>query len=190
LIDNYIQASESQVISPFEDISLLDLMESDIFTVVEKLPEGIKSNPEAIAETIENAISSKIVEKHLLDPKYFEKMSHLLYELIEQRKKGVLQYKDYLKKAAELIKKVKAGKNDDVPTSIKTIGMRAIYNYLEQDENLAIACEEAVQYAKKDGFRENIQKQNEIQEAIYNIVKDEEKTLEIYKIIENNKYDY
>jgi type I restriction enzyme R subunit len=190
LIDHYIQASESQVISPFEDISLLDLMESDIFAAVEKLPEGIKSNPEAIAETIENAISSKIVEKHLLDPRYFEKMSHLLYELIEQRKKGVLQYKDYLKKAAELIKKVKAGKNDDVPTSIKSIGMRAIYNYLEEDENLTIACEKAVQYAKKDGFRENIQKQNEIQEAIYNIVKDEEKTLEIYKIIENSKYDY
>ncbi len=190
LIDNYIQASESQVISPFEDISLLDLMESDIFTGIEKLPEGIRNNPEAVAEVIENSISSKIVEKHLLDPRYFEKMSQLLDELIEQRKKGVLQYKEYLKKTAELIKKVKAGKNDNVPASIKTIGMRAIYNYLQQDEQLTIACEDAVQYSKKDGFRENIQKQNEIQEAIYKVVKDEDKTVEIYKIVENNKYDY
>ncbi len=117
-------------------------------------------------------------------------MSRLLYELIEQRKKGVLDYIEHLKKAAELIKKVKAGKNDDVPSSIKTIGMRAIYNYLEQDENLTITCEDAIQYSKKDGFRENIQKQNEIQEAIYKVIKDENKTIEIYKIIENNKYDY
>lgn len=190
LIDNYIQASESQVISPFEDISVLDMMESDIFMAVEKLPEGIRSNPEAVAESVENAISSKIVEKHLLDPKYFEKMSHLLSELIEQRKKGVLQYKEYLQKASDLIKKVKVGKSDDTPISIKTIGMHAIYNYLEKDEGLTIACSQAIQNSKKEGFRENIQKQNEIKEAIYEVIKDEDKTIEIYKIIENNKIDY
>ncbi|WP_185148849.1 type I restriction endonuclease subunit R [Empedobacter brevis] len=190
LIDNYIQASESKVISPFEDISLLDLMESDIFTAIDKLPEGIRSNPEAIAETVENAISSKIVEKHLLDPKYFEKMSQLLFELIEQRKKGALQYKEYLAKAAELIKKVKSGKSDDTPSTIKTIGMRAIYNYLDNNEDLTIACEIAIQYSKKEGFRENIQKQNEIKEAIYEVIKDEIKTEEIYQLVEDNKFDY
>nr|ACH89415.1 FclIR [Flavobacterium columnare]AGF25237.1 FclI R subunit [Flavobacterium columnare] len=190
LIDNYIQAEESKTITPFEDISLLDLMESDIFSAIETLPEGIKSNPEAVAEVIENSISSKIVEKHLLDPKYFEKMSQLLYELIEQRKKRSFEYREYLKKAASLIQKVNAGKSDDIPTSMNTIGKRAIYNYLERDEELTIACEEAIQYSRKDGFRENIQKQNEIQAAIYSVVKDEEKTIEIYRIVENNKSDY
>ncbi|WP_444671074.1 type I restriction endonuclease subunit R [Flavobacterium columnare] len=190
LIDNYIQAEESKTIAPFEDISLLDLMESDIFSAIETLPEGIKSNPEAVAEVIENSISSKIVEKHLLDPKYFEKMSQLLYELIEQRKKRSFEYREYLKRAASLIKKVNTGKSDDIPTSMNTIGKRAIYNYLERDEELTMACEEAIQYSKKDGFRENIQKQNEIQAAIYSVVKDEEKTIEIYRIVENNKSDY
>ncbi|MCX8524691.1 HsdR family type I site-specific deoxyribonuclease [Chryseobacterium formosus] len=190
LIDNYIQASESQVISPFEDISLLDLMESDIFNTIEMLPESIRSSPEAVAEVIENSISSKIVEKHLLDPKYFEKMSHLLSALIEQRKKGVLQYREYLEKASDLIKKVKTGKNDNIPLSIKTIGMGAIYNYLSKNEELTIACELAIQKSKKEGFRENIQKQNEIKEAIYEVLNDEEKTVEIYTIVENNKLDY
>src|SRR5690606_3773054 len=189
LIDNYIQASESKVISPFEDISLLDLMESDIFTAIDKLPEGIRSNPEAIAETVENAISSKIVEKHLLDPKYFEKMSQLLFELIEQRKKGALQYKEYLAKAAELIKKVKSGKSDDTPSTIKTIGMRAINNYLDNNEDITIASEIAIQNSKKEGFRENIQKQNEIKEAIYEVIKDEIRTEEIYQLVEDNKFD-
>ena len=190
LIDNYIQAHESVTVSPFEGISLLELMESDIFSAVEKLPEGIRSNPEAIAEVIENSISSKIVERHLLDPRYFEKMSRLLYELIEQRKKAAIEYKEYLKRAADLIKRVARGKDDDTPLSMNTIGKRAIYNYLEKDEELTIACEDAIQYAKKDGFRDNIQKQNEIQEAIYNVVKDEQKTLHIYQIVDSNKQDY
>ena len=190
LIDNYIQAEDSNVITTFEDISLLDLMESDIFSAIETLPEGIRSNPEAVAEVIENSISSKIVEKHLLDPKYFEKMSQLLYELIEQRKKSSIAYREYLKKAALLIKKVNSGKSDDTPLSISSIGMRAIYNYLNKDEEQTLACEVAIQNSKKDGFRENIQKQNEIQEAIYSVLKNEEQTIEIYRIVENNKLDY
>ncbi|WP_421497963.1 hypothetical protein V8245_04025 [Flavobacterium columnare] len=117
-------------------------------------------------------------------------MSQLLYELIEQRKKRSFEYREYLKRAASLIKKVNTGKSDDIPTSMNTIGKRAIYNYLERDEELTMACEEAIQYSKKDGFRENIQKQNEIQAAIYSVVKDEEKTIEIYRIVENNKSDY
>ncbi|MBL7704165.1 MAG: HsdR family type I site-specific deoxyribonuclease [Taibaiella sp.] len=190
LIDNYIQADESVTISPFEGISLLELMESDIFSAIDKMPEGIRSNKEAVAEAIENSISSKIVERHLLDPKYFERMSRLLYELIEQRKKAAIEYKEYLLKAASLVKRVVKGKDSDTPVSMKTIGMRAIYNYLDKDEELTIACEEAVQYAKKDGFRDNMQKQNEIKEAIYNVIQDEDKTLEIYQIIESNKQDY
>lgn len=190
LIDNYIQAEESKVVTPFSEISLLELIESDIFFAIESLPDSIKENLEAVAETIENSVRSKIVKEHLLDPIYFEKMSLLLHELIEQRKKSVIAYKEYLKKMANLVQRINQGKDDSTPISINTIGMRAIYNYLDKDEALTIACEEAIQQTKKDGFRENIQKQNEINEAIYEIVQDEEKTLYIYKIIENNKYDY
>lgn len=190
LIDHYIKADESEKISLFKDKSLLDLMELDIFSAIEKLPKGIRSNPETVAETIINAISSKIVEKHLLDPKYFEKMSHLLDELIAQRKKVVTEYKNFLHNASELIKKVKIGKEDNIPSSIKTLGMRAIYNYLDKDEDLTIACENAIQSSKKEGFRENLQKQKEIKQAIYNIVKDDDKTEKIYEIVVNNRKDY
>ncbi|ATA73600.1 restriction endonuclease subunit R [Capnocytophaga sp. H4358] len=190
LIDNYIQADESKVISPFEDISLLDLLSLDIFKAVEKLPESIRSNPEAVAETIANSISSKIIEKQLLNPIFFENMSQLLQKLIEEYKKGALKYKEYLNEMAELAKKVKAGQEDNTPSSIRTIGMRAIYDYLNKNEEMTIVCEQAIQYSKKEGFRENIQKQNEIKEAIYQVIKDETKTEAIYQIVEQNKLDY
>ena len=68
--------------------------------------------------------------------------------------------------------------------------MAAIYNYLGKNEELTIACEQAIQKSKKEGFRDNIQKQNEIKEALYEVLNDEDKTIEIYTIVDNNKHDY
>ncbi len=189
LIDTYIRAEESMVISPFEDISLLDLMETDMVKAIDSLPKDIKSNKEAVAETIENNVRSKIVEEHLLDPKYFEHMSVLLQELIEKRKRETIDYQEYLKEMAELIHQVNRGKKDDVPASINTKGKVALYHILE-DEVLTMACEEAVQYGKQEGFRENLAKQQTVKKAIYGIVKDKDKVEEIYKIIDAHKEEY
>ncbi|MET3731303.1 type I restriction endonuclease subunit R [Moheibacter stercoris] len=189
LIDTYIRAEESETISPFEDISLLDLFETNIQKAIETLPAGIRGNKEAVAEIIENNVRSKIVEEHLLDPKYFDHMSVLLQELIEKRKQDMISYQEYLKEMAELVSQVNQGKKDDLPDSLNTKGKVALYHTLE-DEYLALACENAVQYAKQEGFRENLAKQNLVKKAIYDVVKDKDKVNEIYKIIEAHKDEY
>lgn len=189
LLDNYIQAEESKVLTAFENVSLLELMGIDIHAAINGLPAGAKGSPEAIAETIENNVRSKIVREHMLDPIFFEKMSHLLNELIEERKRGVIAYKEYLSKISDLIKNVNRGKESDSPATLKTQGARAIYNYLK-DEKLALACEQAIRYSRKDGFRENIQKQQEIRAAIYEVIKDEQQTMDIYQIVDANRIDY
>ncbi|WP_409558109.1 UvrB domain 3-containing protein, partial [Empedobacter sp.] len=189
LIDTYIKAEESEKVSPFDDISLLDLMETNMGEAIESLPKGIKGNKEAVAETIENNVRSKIVEEHLLDPKYFDQMSVLLQELIERRKQETISYQEYLVKMAELIRQVNQGKKDDIPASLNTKGKVALYHTLG-DENLALLCEETIQYAKQEGFRENMQKQNVIKGAIYKIVNDLVKVDEVYKIIEAHKDEY
>lgn len=189
LIDTYIRAEESENISPFEDISLLDLIETNMDKAIDTLPLGIKGNREAVAETIENNVRSKIVEEHLLDPKYFDQMSVLLQELIERRKAETISYQEYLKEMAELIRQVNQGKHDDIPTSIDTKGKVALYHTLENEE-LALVCDRAVQYAKQEGFRENLAKQKLVKKAIFEVVKDVNKVEEIYKIIEAHKEDY
>lgn len=189
LIDTYIRAEESENISPFEDISLLDLIETNMDKAIATLPPGIKGNREAVAETIENNVRSKIVEEHLLDPKYFDQMSVLLQELIERRKAETISYQEYLKEMAELIRQVNQGKHDDIPTSIDTKGKVALYHTLENEE-LALVCDRAVQYAKQEGFRENLAKQKLVKKAIFEVVKDVNKVEEIYKIIEAHKEDY
>ncbi|MXN90933.1 HsdR family type I site-specific deoxyribonuclease [Flavobacterium sp. Sd200] len=190
LLDNYIQAEDAVKISPFDDISLLDLMESDLFKVLEELAESVRGNQEAVAEIIENNVRSKIIKDHLLDPVYYDKISFLLNELIAERKRGVLSYQQYLKKIAELAAKANKGKDDNLPKTINTQGKRAIYNYLENDEQLAIACETAAQYAIQEGFRENIQKQNMIKGALHKVLNDKIKVEAVYQIIEQNKLDY
>lgn len=189
LIDTYIKAEESEKVSPFDDISLLDLMETNMNEAIDSLPKGIKGNKEAVAETIENNVRSKIVEEHLLDPKYFDQMSILLQELIERRKAETISYQEYLIEMANLIRQVNQGKKDDIPVSLNTKGKVALYHTLG-DESLALLCEETIQYAKQEGFRENVQKQKVLKGAIYKVVNDLTKVDEVYKIIEAHKDEY
>ncbi|WP_456314821.1 type I restriction endonuclease subunit R [Pseudomonas shirazensis] len=190
LLDTYIRAEESVLISPFEDISLLDLMETDMDKAIDSLPTSVKGNQEAVAEVIENNVRSKIVEDHLLDPKYFDEMSVLLTELIEARKRSSIIYQEYLKKMAGLIRMVNKGKKDDVPKSLNTKGKVALYHTLDGDEKLTLACEEAVQYAKQEGFRDNVMKQRKVKNAIKRVIEDDTLAEKVYQIIEQHNEDY
>lgn len=190
LLDTYIRAEDSETISPFEDVSLLNLMGVDIDQALQAIPPSVRGNQEAVAEMMENNVRSKIVEDHLLDPKYFDHMSVLLRELVEARKRAILTYQEYLRRMAELAKKVIAGKGDDIPKSINTPGKVALYHTLDDDEQLTLACEDAVQYAKQDGFRENKMKERKVMNAIKQVVKDEQKADLVYQVIKTNKQDY
>lgn len=189
LIDTYIRAEESEKVSPFDDISLLDLMETNMEKAIDSLPKGIKGNKEAVAETIENNVRSKIVEEHLLDPKYFDQMSVLLQELIQRRKQETISYQEYLKQMAELIRQVNQGKKDDVPSTLDTKGKVALYHTL-RDERLTILCEKAVQSVKQEGFRENPARQRMVKKAIFEVLNDKDKVEEVYKIIDAHKDEY
>ena len=188
LIDHYIQAEESVVVSPFGDIPLLDLIvNSGVSDAIGSLPTGIKSNQQAVAETIENNVRQKIIRDHLIDPAFFEEMSTLLTAIIHERKNGALVYSDYLKKIALLAKKVNEGKKDNVPEILTTQSQRALYNNLSNDVNLAIACDEAVQYSKQDNFRGDLVKERNIKKALYNVLNDEDEVERIFQIIVNQK---
>jgi len=125
-----------------------------------------------------------------LDPKYFDEMSVLLTELIEARKRDSILYHEYLMKMSEIIKMVNRGKKGDIPKTLNTKGKVALYHTLDNDEHLALACEEAVQYAKQEGFRDNVMKQRKVKNAIKRIIEDEALAEQVYQIIEQHKEDY
>ena len=190
LIDTYIQADDSRRIDPFGDQSLLDIMiKSGIVEVIKKLPEGIRKKKEAVAETIENNVRVKIIKDHLIDPAYFDEMSKLLSEIIRERKANAVSYEEYLKKIAELAKRVKNPAHDDLPAGIKTNAQRALYNNLGKDEKLAVLVDEAVYSSRCADWRGNIPAENLIKQAIYKELKDISEVENIFQIIkQQNEY--
>ena len=185
LIDNYIQAEDPLIISPFGDLSLLDIIvKTGIADAINTLPDGIrKAGNEAVAETIENNVRSKIIKEHLIDPAFFEEMSTLLDEIIKERKANAIGYEEYLKEIAKLAKTINEGKSETIPDVLKTSAQRALYNNLDKNENLAIQIDEAVKRVKKADFRGNLPKEKEIKSALYQILKSEQEVERIFAII-------
>lgn len=191
LIDRYIQAEESVVISPFADMPILEvIMKSGIAEAIGAMPEGIRANKEAVAETIENNVRSHIIKNHLLDPAYFEKMSTLLDEIIKFRKENAEKYKEYLQKIADLASKVVAAQPDDTPKTLNTQAKRALYNNLGKNEALVLQVNDVVMDSKQDGWRGNQAKENQIKQAIFEIVNDVEEVERIFAIVKQQKSDY
>jgi hypothetical protein len=56
------------------------------------LPNGIRRDERAVAETIESNVRRLILGEMAVNPKYYERMSDLLDALIAERKRQALDY--------------------------------------------------------------------------------------------------
>jgi type I restriction enzyme R subunit len=167
LIDTYIQAEESEKISAFDDLSLIQLIVERGADAVKALPEGIQKNKEAVAEAIENNVRKLIIDEQPINPKYYERMSELLDALIKQRKQEALDYAAYLAKIVELTRKIKNPEAGGAyPRSMDTPGKRALFDNLGKNEVLALAVHDAVRASKQDDWRSNAFKVKKVRLAI------------------------
>ena len=208
LIDTYIEADEPRKISPFDNMGLLELIvKTGIAKAINAQLGGLKGNKDAIAETIENNVRRKIIKEHLNDPAYYEKMSALLDEIIAARKAKAIEYEEYLRRIAELAKKVEAGYSEETPEKMDTPGKRAIYNNVKattssgstnrvaessapygpesRDEalELALRIDETVRRVRPDEWRGNQARENEIKRALLGILHDEVEVERLFLII-------
>ncbi len=185
LIDTYIEADEPRKISPFEDMGLLDLIvKTGIAEAIAQKMAGLAGNKEAVAETIENNVRRKIIKEQLTDPAYFAKMSKLLDEIIAARKAKAISYEEYLKKVADLVKRVAAGKSDDTPATLNTPGKRALFNNLSHSEQLALKIDSAVRAVRSDDWRGVQAREQVIKKALFDLLNDEAEVERIFKIVE------
>lgn len=171
LIDTYIRAEDSEKISAFDDMSLIQLIVERGPDAVEGLPKGIRQSEDAVAETIENNVRKLIINESPVDPAYYDKMSKLLDALIEQRRKGVLSYKEYLEKIAALTKEATIpGGQAAYPGSMKTAAQRALFNNLGKNEALALKVDAAVLESLQDDWRNNAAKTKRVRNAIRQVL--------------------
>ncbi|WP_029907541.1 type I restriction endonuclease subunit R [Caulobacter sp. UNC358MFTsu5.1] len=184
LIDTYIEADEPRKISPFDGISLVDLIvKSGIAAVIAGQLGGLKGDQQAIAETIENNVRSKIVKEHLNDPAYYERISALLEEIIRARKAKAIDYEAYLKRIAEIAAQLSKGAAAAAPPTLDTPGKRALFNNLGENEELALRVDHAVKDARPDGWRGVEPKERVIKAAMYDVLGEEAEVERVFAII-------
>jgi len=185
LIDTYISAEDSQVISAFDDMSLVELIVERGENAIDKLPIGMRKNRRAVAETIENNLRKVIHDERPINPKYYENMSQLLDELIAQRRQEAIEYEKYLAQIVELTRQIKRPNETKYPKTLDTRAKRALYDNLDQNEELATVLDYEVIYNKKDDWRGNRIKEKEVLYAIKKHIKDEEKLKKIFELVKN-----
>lgn len=185
LMDMYIDAKSSQKISHFENESLVDL----IVNVSEPQEEYKSKSKEAVAETIENNVRKVINEERQTNPKYYDRMSALLDQLIQDRKKQVIDYKEYLDKIKKLAGELGSEENEghQYPDKINSQARKALYDNLNQDEELVITLDNVIKANKLDGWRDGGIKEKKLAMAVFQMIKDKDLTDELMTIIKAQK---
>ena len=167
LIDSYISSEESKKISAFDDASLLDLVIANPEKFENNMPDRIRKDKEAMAETIENNIRKLIIDEQEVNPRYYKQMSKLLDEIIKQRRDEAFEYEEYLKQIVILIKKAKNPLfHTNVPESINTPAKKALYDNLWQNEKVVLLIHDTILQTRKDCWRDNKIKQRELKNKI------------------------
>jgi len=187
LLDTYIRAEESEKVSAFDDLTLVELIVERGEAAVDTLPDGIRKNREAMAETIENNVRRLIIDEMDVNPKYYERMSELLDALIEQRRQNALDYQAYLNRIVDLSRRVSKPDTQRYPSAINSPARRALYDNLkgvagldemrtpentaadppaDAAEAAALAVDAAIRRVKKADWRGNRFKEREVRNAI------------------------
>ena len=183
VLDLYVKAEDSEVIAKLDDTSFLDIVAAQNEEQLNDLPDELKDEyGRASAETVEANLREVIRKDSPFNPAYYGKLSIILQELIDKRKKEMLDYEEYMKELIELVKKARGKSANSYPESIKTPGMRALYDNLGQNEYLAIRAHAVIKENAIVGFRDNRLKQRKLIKALAKLLGDE-MAQKIYDII-------
>ncbi|WP_345590908.1 type I restriction endonuclease subunit R, partial [Streptomyces marokkonensis] len=167
LLDTYISASPSEVVSDFQEAGLIQLIVEMGAAALDKLPAGIKKDPEAVAETITNNMRKVIIDERPMNPKYYDKMSELLDAILEERRQGALDYKDYLAKLLEHASKLGKGESDTkYPEWADNGARRALIDFFGQSPELAAVVDTTILHTKPDSWVGNAMKEKKVSRAV------------------------
>lgn len=174
LLDTYIQADASETVADFKDTGLIQLIAQMGASAIEKLPKGIKDSPEAVAATITNNMRKVIIDERAMNPKYYDKMSELLDALIDERRKGAIDYKKYLERLIDQAQKLGKRESDAVyPTWADNGAKRSLLDFGLPAADIAIAVDRAVMLSKPDHWIGNVMKEKRVKRALRKVLPDD-----------------
>ena len=184
LIDTYIAAGESERLNVLDSFTLLDFIDEKSVENNEK--PASKEEQDSASEAIENNTEKELVQKKLVNPVFYERMSQVLKKLIEDRKAGVIEYRKLLEEYKHLAEQIKnPALTGHYPPSIASSPIKqALYDNLHDDEKLALALYKAFISVPHQGFKHDSAKQLELKGALWDILKDDDLIEKVYSILE------
>lgn len=187
ILDAYIKATDSETLIKIEDQGLCEVLAQMNVNDFNKALSQVFKNESSMAESIANNTKKRIIEKEASDPKYYEKLSSLLNDLIFQFREKKLTYLEYLQQIHDLAKKVIDKEDRNYPKKINTNALKTLYDNLDENEALALEIDACIRGNKKDGWVGHNQKEKNLKIALRKIIKDEvllENTFNLAKHIE------
>lgn len=169
ILDTYIRANDSTVVSELGNMSLVELLLSGKTTTPADLVKDLPGDDSAKAETIENNLKHEIVKKMGGNSVYYGKLSEMLQKIIDQRKIEALSYDEYLRQVVELAEAILHPESSmDYPDDVRdSAARRALYDFFDKNTELAVAIDNAIRAALRPSWKKNFQKQQNIRGAIY-----------------------
>ena len=176
LIDTYIRAEDSETLSTLGDIPLVELIVQNGAEALGQLPNGIRTNQTAMEATIENNLRRLIVDRTAVNPRYYEEISHLLDEIIRERRRGAMDYREYLSEIEGLSSQITEPESQtEYPPNINTGPLQAFFNNLDNlpedcREAAALAIDAAIRENRQDDWRDNRIKRMQVRNAIARVI--------------------
>lgn len=206
LLNTYIEADPAQTLGTLSDGSFTQAVKELGMhqAISSSMNEKDVLSTNSVAEGIIHNIRQRIFRNHLENPRFYEKMSQLLEDLIGKNRQSSEDYKEFLKIAEKLMLQVMAGEFiDNAPeilsenheaivifdnlSNIPTTTFRCPDDQIEI-ANLSLKIDKAVRDTAQSHWRGDVGKERAIKNAIYPILNfDGEATIAMFNIIKNQR---
>ncbi|WRE58134.1 type I restriction endonuclease subunit R [Helicobacter pylori] len=187
ILDAYIKATDSETLIKMQDQGLCEVLAQMDVNDFNKALSQVFKNESSMAESIANNTRKRIIEKEASDPKYYENLSSLLNDLINQFREKKLTYLEYLQQIRNLAKQVIHKKDKNYPKKINTNALKTLYDNLNKNEALALEIDACIRNNKRDSWVGHHQKEKELKIALKPIIKDESLLERIFNLAKHTK---
>lgn len=172
LVDDFVKAEPSTVLTTLNEKTLSELMAAHAEEAGEEL-QG-KVGEKNAAEAILNNIKRDITEKSCRNPKFYDKLSKLLDDIVKQLKEDAVSYKEFLQKIEKLAREVVSGgtKPSDYPTRLTTPRQRALCDNAPdgigeaEREHFAEVMDACITHHAQPGFDTHTMRERSLKMAI------------------------
>lgn len=172
LVDDFVKAEPSTVLTTLNETTLSELLASNAAETGEQVKK--KVGEKNAADTIHNNLKRDITEKSCKNPKFYDKLSKLLDDIVKQLKEDAISYKEFLEKIEKLAQDVVSGgtKTSDYPSRLTTARQRALYDNAPDSlsenvrEHFAVVMDSCITVHAQPGFETNAMKERSLKMEI------------------------